>query len=36
MDIPSTPNLPERMMNGFMTTEHFTLQAARGIVNGEM
>ena len=32
---PATPNLPDRL-NGFMTTEHFTLQAARGIVNGEI
>jgi hypothetical protein len=35
MTTSSVSNLPERM-NGFMTTEHFTLQAARSIVNGEI
>ncbi|HSJ52327.1 MAG TPA: hypothetical protein VLC52_01155 [Anaerolineae bacterium] len=35
MDTPSAPEYPERM-SSFMTTEHFTLQSARGILNGEI
>lgn len=35
MDSHLDPNYPVQM-NGFMTTEHFTLQAARGIVNNEI
>lgn len=35
MDSSNTLDLPDRM-NAFMTTEHFTLQSARGIINGEI
>lgn len=35
METPPTPEYPERM-NSFMTTEHFTLQSARSILNGEI
>lgn len=35
MDRSPTINYPERM-NVFLTTEHFTLQSARNIVNGEI
>jgi hypothetical protein len=35
MDTPQTSEYPERM-NAFMTTEHFTLQSARGLINGEI
>lgn len=35
MDSPNAHRFPDRM-NSFMTTEHFTLQSARGIINGEI
>jgi len=35
METPSSHKFPDRM-NTFMTTEHFTLQSARGIINGEI
>lgn len=35
MDTPPTLNYPDRM-NVFMTTEHFTLQSARSIINSEI
>lgn len=35
MNSPLDPNYPAQM-NGFMTTEHFTLQSARGLVNSEI
>jgi hypothetical protein len=31
----SSPQLPDRM-NSFLTTEHFTLQSARGMINSEI
>lgn len=35
MESPDSPKYPDRM-NSFMTAEHFTLQAARGITNSEI
>src|SRR3990172_1028068 len=35
METPQIPAYPERL-NAFLTTEHFTLQSARGIINGEI
>lgn len=35
MEPPVSSDFPDRM-NSFMTTEHFTLQAARGIINSEI